>query len=102
MKGEGRKKINGKGAREREMARIEPGPDLLKSGSAENKRGEKRIEPSPLKNTLNNSCYSSTAWGEHCSYQPHSECASTEIAHYSELLLFTIGVYTSDNSGRRH
>ena len=46
MKGEGRKKIKGKkkkkGERVTEMAGIEPGPDLLKSGSAENKREGKK------------------------------------------------------------
>ena len=55
-----------KGRREREMAGIEPGPGLLKY-SAEKKRERKKngIETSQLKHTLNNSCYSLTAWGEH-------------------------------------
>ena len=86
------------------MAGIEPGPCLLKSGSAEKKREEKNgIGLSPLKHTLNNSCYSLMAWGEH-STTPFWVCLMglTKIAHYSELLIFTMGVYTSDNSGKRH
>ena len=66
------------------------------------KDGEKKeIELGSLKHTLNNSCYSS---GKN-TVPPFSGCASiglTEIAHHSQLLIFTMGVCTSDTSGKRH
>ena len=64
------------------MAGIEPGPGLLKF-SAEKKRERKKngIEMSKLKHTLNNSCYSLTAWGEHCHPIPGvPQWGLTEIA----------------------